>query len=143
MRVGRIAVLLAISFVARAAWPQMEMPVGILLDKGARKLSSEEVKALLSGATVDAERGGNVHTKTTYKPDGSLSAHIQAPDFSSGGVGSWRVEDNGRFCISISWTSQFPSVAGCSYAFQLGNSIYFSVSDSVRHARGVERIITR
>ena len=143
MRVGRIAMLLAISFVASTAWPQMEMPVGILLDKGAKKLSSEEVKALLSGATVDAERGGNVHTKTTYRPDGSLSAHIQAPDFSSGGVGNWRVEENGRFCISISWTSQFPPVAGCSYVFKLGNSIYFSVSDSVRHARGVERFITR
>lgn len=143
MHAERLAVVLAMTLFAGAAWPQMEMPVGILLDKGAKKLQPEEVKALLTGATVDAERGGNVHTKTTYKPDGSLSAHIQAPDFSTGGVGSWRVEDNGSFCISISWTSQFAPVAGCSYVFRLGNSYYFSVSDSVRHARGVERFITR
>jgi hypothetical protein len=143
MQVARIAVLLAIPFVASAAWPQMEMPVGILLDKGARKLQAEEVKALLSGATVDAERGGNVHTKTTYKPDGSLSAHVQTQDVSTGGVGSWKVEDNGSFCISIRWTSHLPPIAGCSYVFKLGDSFFFSVSDSVRHARGVERFITR
>ena len=141
--IGRIAALLATSLLAGVAWPQMEMPVGILLDKGARKLQSEEVKALLSGATVDAERGGNVRTKTSYKPDGSLSAHIQTPDVSTGGTGTWRVEGNGSFCISINWTSHFPPVAGCSYVFKLGNSFYFSVSDTVRHARGVERFITR
>jgi hypothetical protein len=143
MGVARIAVLLAISFVAIPAWSQTEMPVGILLDKGGKKLSSEEVKALLTGATVDAERGGNVHTKTTYRPDGSLSAHLQTMDFSTGGAGSWKVEDNGSFCISINWTSQFPPVAGCSYVLKLGNSYFFSVSDSVRHARAVERLVTR
>ena len=139
----RIAVLLAISFVAIPAWSQTEMPVGILLDKGGRQLSAEEVKVLLTGATVDAERGGNAHTKTTYRPDGSLSAHLQTMDFSTGGAGSWRVEENGSFCISINWTAQFAPVAGCSYVLKLGNSYYFSVSGSVRHARAVERIVTR
>ena len=143
MQIGRIAVLLAIPFVALPAWSQEEMPVGILLDKGGRKLSSQEVKDLLTGATVDAERGGNAHTKTTYRPDGSLSAHLQTMDFSTGGAGTWKVEDNGSFCISISWTAQFPPVAGCSYVLKLGKTYYFSVSDSVRHARAVERIITR
>jgi len=141
--IRRIAVLLAFSFVAGAAWPQVEMPVGILLDKGGRKLSSEEVRALLSGATVDAQRSGNVQTKTLYKPDGSLSAQIQAPDASTGGTGTWKVEDDGKFCISINWTLHFPPVAGCSYVFRLGDSFYFSVSDSVRHARAVERVVTR
>ncbi len=84
-----------------------QQPAEDLSGKGARKLPSEELQQLLSGAnTSSVFSNGNQYTME-YKADGSLAGY----QYSRGGTGgmasrgetwgitgSWKVTDEGRVC---------------------------------------------
>ena len=143
MRVAKLVLLAAIFFIAGAAHSQTQTTVGQLLDQGARKLSSEEVKVLLTGATAYADRGRGVVSKTTFNPDGSASASLQTMDSRVGGRGTWKMEGDGKYCVSLQWTSVYPPYAGCLYNFKLGEKYFVSESDSERNASAGERTYSR
>lgn len=72
------------------------------------KLSKEELQSLLPGTKATyVNQYGSVHAWTN-EPDGKFVASTVAKKYNmtgagSTGHGSWRISDDGKYCIEIDW----------------------------------------
>lgn len=73
-----IASVVGCLVIALSPHAQQKMTLGDLLDHGGRKLTAEEVKALVAGATITGAQGGNfpeVTFENQYAADGSVTGN--------------------------------------------------------------------
>ena len=68
-------------------------------------LSKEDANQLLQGATIEftSLRGNQLRWKNEL--DGTMWASSVGSSGSSTTKGSWKINDKGRFCVSIDWPS--------------------------------------
>jgi hypothetical protein len=109
-----------------------EPTLGALKAQGVEPLSKDEVMALLSGArlTRQLERG-ELHINTLK--DGSINADYQAISRNTGqlrGYGSWKINDDGKYCVEIKWNRAFDNVSGCRRMYKVREDYYSAASDS-------------
>ena len=77
--------------------------------KGAAQLSAEELKQLMPGARVISRTHAGSTRRWENETDGTLVASSDVIGKGSGrahpasGQGSWRVTDQGTYCVSIDW----------------------------------------
>lgn len=89
---------------------------------GARKLSRQELVALLAGATAVNETAFFART-FQHRPDGSLVAGTVAPDPELRDLrGAWRIADDGRYCITVDW--RFVKENWCRWVYRVGDAYY-------------------
>jgi hypothetical protein len=84
-----------------------DVTVGEVKSKGATVLSAEEVKSLLSGATVSYENS-RFRTQMKLDADGTVTGSSSNRIGSAGGstiVGKWNVNDQGRWCADVGRTA--------------------------------------
>lgn len=103
-----------------------------LKTKGAQLLSKDDLMALLSGASLmrQLERG-DVHINTLK--DGSLNAYYQSKMRNVNqikGYGTWKVNDDGKYCFDIKWNRGFEDVGGCRSMYKAGEDYYGAGSDA-------------
>ncbi|MEJ8857852.1 DUF995 domain-containing protein [Variovorax robiniae] len=134
---------LLLPWVATAALAQADMVLRDLEAKNPKKLSKEEVTALLTGAKMSrVSARGNVHY---WSNDADGSFVVSSDNRGAGAVGSsgrpstapgkWHISDDGRYCVLIEWKG-VPTEEWCRYILQTTDGYYSVRSDSV----GTERV---
>lgn len=120
--------LLASSHMAFAE----EVNLGALKAQGAQLLAKDELAALLSGASLTRQlERGEVHINTAK--DGSINAYYQSKMRNVNqikGYGTWKVSDDGKYCLDIKWSRGFDDVSGCRNMYKSGEDYYGAGSDA-------------
>ena len=94
-------------------------------------LPHEDVAQLLQGATVDfsSSRGNRLSWKND--PDGTmLASSIGSKGRGTTAKGSWKIDDKGRFCVSIDWPTSLEE--WCRYVVKDGDIYYLTRSNGER-----------
>jgi len=139
-----LSALAALAFVmsVSAAFAQQPATVGDLIGKGGKKLTKEQLSALLKGgATVSGvQEGSGARFSNTLNADGS----VKGTAVRTGGdkfelTGKWSVNDKGQLCSDLTpgWGRHFDS---CNFFFILDNAHYASQSDEKTAAVMVREI---
>ena len=128
---GRCAALVAGLLAAGAVGAQQET-LGSILDQGAKKMPSADVRAAVAPGMPKAIRPYPSAEDVAYESDGTMRAYF--PAYNVWATGSWAVDDQGRLCFDgySGWITPV-----CYHWFKLGESIYIleSPSDADREQR--------
>ena len=124
LRLTIIAVSIGICALADA----QTLTVGEIKTKGAVQLSSEDLKQLLPGAKVMSKLPDGTTRRWENKPNGTLVASSDAAGMGGGrayrvqGSGTWKIDDNGRFCVAIQWNTKSEDV--CRFILKADGKYY-------------------
>jgi hypothetical protein len=135
-----IKLLIAVaSFAFSAVTLADEMTLADAKAKAASKLSADDLKSLLPGATNRSETERN-NRSWNHGADGKLQATAQGKAGSSAGratsaFGTWRVSDDGKYCVEVAW-KQVSDEKWCRVVYKLGDSYYGFSDDSNESAKG-------
>jgi hypothetical protein len=97
----------------------------------ATPLSQDDATQLLRGATVDftSTRGNKLNWKNEL--DGTmLASSVGSKGRSTTQKGSWKIDEKGRFCVSIDWPSNLEE--WCRYVVKDGDIYYLTRSNGER-----------
>ncbi len=124
----RLLVVVVLLGVCTAAAGQA-VPLADVKAKGGVQLTADELKQLIPGAKVVNVTATGSTRRWTNSVDGTLVGSTDLRGYSGGrtlpatGQGTWRLADNGTWCVSIKW-----GVMGkedwCSYMFKAGDKYY-------------------
>jgi hypothetical protein len=140
---ARSFVLALVVFAAGAAYSQdIPATVGELTGKGGTQLSTEELKTLLSGATITGMQM-NVPTsfKNLYKPDGTIEGAITDGPSQHSIDGNWTVTGGG-LVLSDFRPAQGRPFQGKAYWYKLGDR-YFQAGGTAPYEKVMVREVTR
>jgi uncharacterized protein YdeI (BOF family) len=135
-----IKLLIALaSFAFSAAVLADEMTLADAKAKGASKLSADDLKGLLPGATNRSETE-RASRSWNHGADGKLQATAQGKAGTSAGratsaFGTWRVTDDGKYCVEVAW-KQVSDEKWCRVVYKVGDSYYGFSDDSNESAKG-------
>jgi hypothetical protein len=122
----------AVSFAVAVTVHAEEPTLGAIKAQGAQRLSKDELTALLAGASLTREvERGDVHINTLK--DGSVNANYQSKMRNLNqikGFGSWKVGDDGKYCIEIKWNRLLEDVSGCRNMYKAGDDYYGAGSEA-------------
>jgi hypothetical protein len=97
--------------------------------KNAVQLSADDLKQLMPSAKVVSHTNAGSTRKWENGTDGTFVASSDSKGVAAGrtrmstGQGTWRVADNGRYCVTIKW-SLTSSEEWCRYIFKEGDQYY-------------------
>ena len=119
--------------------------LGDLLDGGAKKLSKDAVKSTLGGAHVSGKSSASsADTEYDYKPDGYFSGNLKAADGTwTGVVGTWTVDESGKWCSEWTLTMNGRRFSGCGFLYAKGDDLYYVESDSDKNAKIYKRVVKK
>jgi len=125
-RRGRVpAFLVAATLAACAHGPT----VGALLASGAHKVEAPTLRTLIAGHRLQ-NRFMGADREWTHAADGTLAGtSVGTQGQRSPGSGTWRVHDDGRYCVDIRWAGIGSPEAWCCYVFQRGSEFFDAPSD--------------
>ena len=108
-------------------------------DEAGTRLSGDELKNLVTGATVkEVGKSGNPH-RWKNEPDGSLMASSTRTgrlmgQQSSPSPGTWSINDEGKYCVQIDWRRE--EEKWCAYIVRAADGGYYL--NSVDSGRKIE-----
>ena len=109
--------------------------LGDLLDGGAKKLSKEAVQSAISGAQISGTSTTGAATDYHYTADGKFSGNLRNSEgWTTGTVGTWRVDDSGRLCAEWILTKNSKRFNGCGFLYVKADQYYYVESDSDKGA---------
>ncbi len=121
---------LAIGVSAGVAQSQ-DAKLGELLCKQAQKQTKEDVEKLVVGANV-YNRGTQSERWWDNGPDGKIRAARGAGSFSYNrsfvGEGTWRVNDQGQYCVDMLWGNSKNPEKWCRFLFKVGDDYFGAAS---------------
>ena len=119
---------------------QQSSTVGEILDRRGAKISGDEVRNLLSGATITGLQFNFPGTfQMTYKESGYAEGFGSSRDVYVSGT--WWVNEDGQLCTNLR-NNRGTRLGGCSYYFKLNDS-YFNAQSDERSSRALERQVKR
>ena len=122
----RVTMLFLFGLCAAAANAQV-MTLADVKGKGAVQLSADDLKQLMPGAKVVSRTDAGSTRRWENKADGSFVASSDSSGQSgrarpSSGNGTWRVADDGKFCVEIQWN--VTPEKWCRHIFKAGDKYY-------------------
>jgi hypothetical protein len=121
-------IIVAVSFGACSLAAAQALTLSDIKAKNAVQLSAEDLKQLMPGANVVHRTPAGTTRRWQNKTDGTLVASSDASAtgraYRVSGSGTWRVADNGRFCVAIKWN--VTAEDSCRYIFKADGK-YFGV----------------
>lgn len=114
-----------------------------ILDKGGKRLSGEEVRALLVGATVTGTALNGAQFESHYTADGKMAGTVASMQGMSGTVGAWNIGEKGDLCTEFTVTRSGAQFKGCMFYFKAGDEYFSSTSDGDRNANAAKRNVRR
>ena len=131
MKIIFLMVLSSVSFA--------QSNVGELMQQGGKKLSAEELKQLhAGGVTYKGSLASGGTFREQHKTDGSVSGNAQTLRGSSGLVGTWNINDEGRLCIIVTVLASGNKLDTCRFIWQQGDK-YFSADGDAPETTLVSR----
>ena len=133
--------LLSFLFAAGCATPGTPgVTVGDLMSKGGKKLTSTEIKSLMTGATfAGAASGTGTPFKMTNRPNGTFTGSTSTGfNFE----GTWSVNDKDQYCSVISTAGARPGGPPCVYVYSAAGKFYM-VEAETPSASARERTFSR
>jgi hypothetical protein len=134
-----VRTLLAASLLLGVATAHAQSTVGELLDKGGKKLGKDHYAAYFPATIkyVWPDKAGE--GELNYKSDGTVSGteYHYASRTTSTAVGTWTVDDNGKWCIKKHLATWNRNTDVCWYSFELEGAYFGALSDTDRNARVV------
>ena len=110
-------------------------------DEAGTKLSGDELKTLVTGATVEQVTKSGNPRRWKNEPDGSLMASSYAirsgrlmGQQSSASPGTWSINDEGKYCVRIDWRRE--EEKWCAYIVRAADGGYYL--NSVDSGRKIE-----
>jgi hypothetical protein len=95
------------------------------------RLSKEDVSTLLRGATVDFTSARGNHLNWRNDLDGTMLANFTSPGGKgTSQKGTWKIDEEGRYCISIDWSSNLEK--WCRYVIKDGDIYYLTRANGQR-----------
>jgi len=132
------ALMLAMTCLALARPAAAQESIGELLDKGGQAVPAAELKTLLSDADYSSGNGKAASWQWHLAAGGALSGQHKA-NATFGVIGTWEVDDKGRFCYTERSARPGPhSTEGCVFVYRLGDA-YFVSRAPARKPEGVLR----
>lgn len=137
MRLAAMAVLFSLSALANA----QAITLADVKARHATQLDANELKRLTPAAKVVSRTPAGSTRRWENRTDGTLIASSDTVGHSGGrsrafhGRGTWRVTDDGRYCVSIEWNVR--SEQWCRHIFKAGDK-YYGVGKLIDSARAHE-----
>ncbi len=107
--------------------------LGELLDAGGTKVQKQHLVTAMADSNIKGlTSSGKAEMNIDLKSDGTLSGYVvaRANGASSGSIGKWWVEDNGKVCVDEHLTAWNMRHNECWFTYLLGDTTYRTVSDS-------------
>lgn len=121
---SKSAAALVIAFVASVA------AGNVLAQDSAVKMTKDELLAFLPGTKVTHTSKGGSLRRWTNEPDGKFIASSDNKKYGSAmgsqgasRPGSWKVDDEGKYCIEIEWKRETES--WCAYVLKSADGAYY------------------
>jgi Protein of unknown function (DUF995) len=108
--------------------------------QGAVKLSAQELRGIAEGAKASTISASNFSQQWENESGGKLTASSR--NLSSNnprlgyGSGTWRIEDDGRYCVEIAWARS--SEKWCRHIFRSGGKLYLSAGSASPDGKAYE-----
>ena len=121
---GMVVSLLVCSVAAAQVLPLADVKA-----KGGVQLSADDLKQLMPGTTLMSVTPAGSTRRWVNKADGTLVGSTDGRGYSGGrtqpgsGDGTWRLSDNGAYCVTIKWGVMVPE-NWCRYIFKAGDKYY-------------------
>jgi len=116
--------------------------LGEVLDQGAVHQNKEQVLAMIEGKRLrTGSPDGRSWLDLDFNPDGNFAGTVRSfgtgpmSDRTSAADGTWRVEDNGRWCVDIAMRDWSMKERRCFHVFMLGNEMVLAGSATNRDAK--------
>lgn len=111
--------------------------VGDLLDKGAKQLMKEDYAAMMPLRIRYQWPQGGGEGDLVFAADGTLagSEYQYASSSESPAVGTWTVDDTGKWCMKKTMAKWKVNTDKCFITFRMGDDYYGAAADSDRSAR--------
>ena len=102
-----------------------------LIAAHAVKLTKAELQSLVPGSKAEYTGGRGTYFGYEHEADGTLSGYASNALITAGanspGRGSWRITDDGQYCIDSVWgRSQPTDVKWCAAVYKLGTDYFFA-----------------
>ena len=117
--------------------PQESLSLGDLEAKHAVQLSAADLKQLLPNVTVKSVVAGSTRSWLNHV-DGRFVAYSKSPRPGSAavqGAGTWRIDDNGAYCVQIALLDA--TERWCHMIYKLGDK-YFGVDSTAKASAAVQ-----
>jgi hypothetical protein len=129
--VGRFGLFVLVAAVITAPDVRAQQTTAELESMKATKPSKEDLQTLLSGASIEYVSARNIKYRYDQKANGSLvgfaSGFSFADNANAPGAGTWRVDENGRYCITSTWGHSRPYDNNwCAVVYKLGDDYYIT-----------------
>ena len=123
------------------AFAQDAGPLKDLVDRGGRKLDKEQLRQLVTGATVNGFQSNARTYRNLYKADGTVTGGgvnvVDGGNYNSW-QGTWRIDDDARICIDV--LNAFGNrVQGCNPYYLLDGKYFSGSSTGVARPLTIER----
>lgn len=100
------------------------------------RLTADELRALVSGGTYKLEVG-RMQTKWVHTPDGKLSGRRIAGRRNDSRNGTWRISEDGAYCVDAVGDTPDDVVKWCRHVYRLNGALYSyepdAAPDTARH----------
>lgn len=130
---AHIKILWAVSLSAVFTYAQAQTTLGELLDAGATKITKDQMVAALGGAKITgATSSGKADMNIDFKADGTFSGYVtsRGAGGTSGSVGKWTVDANGKTCIDEYLSAWNMHHKECWFSYRIAEQSYQTISDS-------------
>ena len=130
---ARYKMLLAVSLTAAFTYAHAQSTLGELLDAGAKKLTKEQIVSAMAGTKITGPTSsGRAEMNIDLNTDGTLSGYLTSLQggSTSGTIGKWTVDTNGKACIDERLTAWNMNHQECWFSYVLGEEYFRTVTDS-------------
>lgn len=108
--------------------------------QGVVRLSAQELRGIAEGAKVSIVSVDRFFQQWENESGGKLAAstrNLNANNPRLGyGNGTWRIEDDGRYCVEIAWARS--SMNWCRHIFRSGDKLYSSAESTNPNGKAYE-----
>ncbi len=118
----------AIFLVAQPAWAQST--VGEVLQKGGVKLSADELKTLMPGATYGGFNTLGGQFSLNLQSDGTLSGTGTGGRVQAGLKGKWNISDDGKWCFDYLNLTNHNTEKNCVFIYKAADQYFISTGDA-------------
>jgi hypothetical protein len=142
--IKRTFITIAMTLFVFSSMAFADMTLGVLLDKGGKKITKSEWDSLLPVTVYFEWFEGNGEATLTYQSDGTFKGNAKEFDFrtESRSNGTWVMDKNAQKCIDETFQNWPTTFKGCYYYFKLNGQHYVTLSDTDRSSKVKKATIT-